>query len=198
MIWTFLTACALHPGSGGRATQAELERQIATLQGTVTQLRTTCAGPERPDQLFAELSGVLGRSEATVTRADATTVVEIPVATVFSDPWSTSFREEGDHILDLVATSLRLHPDYQVRIEGHTGDRSIPSSWVRSYPDHLMLSFAYASAVQLRMSDSFTVAAERFTVSARGDWAPIASNDIPSGQAQNDRIVLYISPGPGR
>lgn len=198
MIWILLPACALHPGSGGRAVQAELERQIATLESTVNQLRTTGSGPERPDQLYAELSGVLGRSEATVTRANATTLVEIPVATLFSDPWSTSFREEGDHILDLVATSLRLHPEYQIRVEGHTGDRSIPSSWVRSYPDHLMLSFAYASAVQLRMSDTFTVPAERFTVSARGSWAPIASNDIPAGQAQNDRVVLYISPGAGR
>lgn len=187
------TGCAAtHSYPDGTGLTGQLEREIVALRTLNTQLQASCGGPERPDQVFAEMSGVFAGSEVTVTREGRVTVVSIPVVLLFADPWSMQVRAEATGPLDLLATAMNLHPEYTITVEGHSSDRSIPLSVARQYADHLVLSFAYASAVQLRLTNDYKVAPERFTVAARGEWEPIASNDIPSGQAQNDRVVVYL------
>ncbi len=187
------TGCATtHSYPDGTGLTGQLEREIAALRVTNTQLQASCGGPERPDQVFAEMSGVFAGTEVTVSRKGRITVVSIPVVLLFADPWSLQLRTEATGHLDLLATAMNLHPEYRITVEGHSSDRSIPLSVARQYADHLVLSFAYASAVQLRLSNDFKVAPDRFTVAARGEWEPVASNDIPAGQAQNDRVVVYL------
>lgn len=196
-LWlAVLAGCAKHAYPDGTGLEGQLEREIQALHAVNAQLEATCGGPERPDQVFAEMSGVFAGSEVTVGREGRVTSVTLPIAVLFADPWSLKFRAEAAGQLDLLATAMNLHPEYRVTVEGHSADRSIPLAVTRQYADHLVLSFAYASAVQLRLTTDYQVAPERFTVAARGEWDPIASNDIPSGQAQNDRVVVYFERPP--
>lgn len=176
----------------------QLEREVQALNQVVRDLRFQaehCGAAGAPDAIYAELNQVYAGTETTVEREGAITLVSLPVAVLFTDPYSLRFREEANMTLDLLATALRVHPDHRVLIEGHTDDRSLPSDWVRRYGSHLDLSFQYAAAVMQRLSVDFQISEERFTVSARGQWAPIASNDLPNGQGRNRRVEIRITPG---
>ena len=156
---------------------------------------STCDESGPPDAIFGDLHQVFAGTETTVEREGIKTVVTLPVSVLFTDAYSLRFREEANMSLDLLATALTLHPNHTVVIEGHTDDASLPSDWVRRYGSHLDLSFQYAAAVMQRLSVDFSVDEGRFTVSARGQWAPIASNDLPNGQARNRRVEVHIQPG---
>lgn len=156
----------------------------------------TCSEAGPPDAIYNDLHQVFNNTETTVEREGSTTVVTLPVSVLFTDPYSLRFREEANMALDLLATALKLHPDHVIVLEGHTDDRSLPSDWVRRYGSHLDLSFQYAAAVMQRLSVDFDVDQHRFTVSARGQWAPVATNDLPNGQRRNRRVEVHIRPAP--
>jgi chemotaxis protein MotB len=181
-------------GPSANTLQTNLEREVIALNSTVQRLQTDCGNPDRPDPLYQDLRSVFPGPDVTVSRDGRDTRVSLPVAVLFSDSFSVQFRSEAAGQLDLLATALNLHPDVGIRIEGHASDRAIPTALARKWPDALALSLARASALQVKMSRDFGVATERFVVSGRGDWAPIASNDIPSGQAQNDRVDVVLTP----
>lgn len=177
----------------------QLEREVQALNQVVRDLRAQAEGCEAlgsPDAIYADLHQVYAGTETTVEREGSVTVVTLPVTVLFTDPYSLRFREEADMVLDLLATALKLHPTQRVQISGHTDDAMLPSDWVRRYGSHLDLSFQYAAAVMQRLSVDFQVPEERFTVSAHGQWAPVASNDLPLGQQRNRRVEVRIGPGP--
>ncbi len=176
----------------------QLEKEVQALNQVVRDLRFQaehCGAAGAPDAIYADLNQVFAGTETIVERQGAITIVTMPVHVLFSDPYSLRFREEANMTLDLLATALKVHPDHRVEIEGHTDDRALPSDWVRRYGSHLDLSFQYAAAVMQRLSVDFKVGEDRFTVAARGQWAPVASNDLPKGQARNRRVEVRITPG---
>jgi flagellar motor protein MotB len=194
MILAALLGCATHAYPDGSTLTGQLEREVVALNTQVQRLQQDCGAVERPDPLYAALTGVFAGSEVAVSRDGRVTLLVLPVSLLFPDPWSGEFRTEATGMLDLLATALTLHPEYQVTIEGHAADRAIPSSQARKYPDHLALSLMYATRTTTRLTTEFGVAPERFTIAGRGSWEPVASNDIPAGQAQNERVVIRIVP----
>ena len=175
----------------------QLDAEVVALHQVVRDLKgqvATCGQATSPDSIYADLHQVFKGTEISVSRQAAVTVVTLPVSTLFSDPYTLAFRSESDMTLDLLATAIKLHPDQRVVLEGHTDNAMLPRDWVRRYGSHLELSFLYAAAVMQRLNEQFDVDEDRFTVSARGQWAPIASNDVSSGQSANRRVEVHIMP----
>lgn len=196
LLWALATACGARQDP--LHLENQLEREVQALHQVVRDLRAQAEGCDAvgaPDAIYADLHQVFAGTETTVEREGAVTVVTLPVSVLFTDPYGLRFREEADMVLDLLATALKLHPSHRVQISGHTDDAMLPSDWVRRYGSHLDLSFQYAAAVMQRLSVDYAVPEGRFTVSAHGQWAPVASNDLPLGQQRNRRVEVRISPG---
>lgn len=191
-----LLACG--PKQDPQHLERQLELEVMALQAVNRDLRhqaATCSDAGPPDAIYADLHQVFAGTEIAVEREGPITVVTLPVSILFTDPYSLRFREEATMTLDLLATALNLHPDHRIELEGHSDDRILPGDLVRRYGSHLDLSFQYAAAVMQHLTQDFDVPDSRFVVSARGGWAPVASNDLPTGQARNRRVEVRIRPG---
>lgn len=184
----------------GRHLERQLESEVVALHQRLRHLEAelqTC-DTTGPAPLYAELHQVFSGTEVDVERRGSVVVVSLPVRHLFADPYSLRLREESAMTLDLLATALARHPDTLVRIEGHTDDGMLPTGLVRRYASHLDLSFQYAAAVLQELTGSFGLAEERFAVTARGAWAPVATNDTPAGQARNQRVEVHVLPAGSR
>lgn len=195
--WLLLVA-ACGPKRDPQHLERQLEREVQALNAVVRDLRhqaETCSEAGSPDAIYADLHQVFAGTEVSVEREGMVTVVTLPGHVLFTDPYSMKLRVEADMTLDLLATALRLHPSHRIELQGHTDDAMLPSSLVRRYGSHLDLSFQYAAIVMERLTEKFGVTGKRFTVSARGQWAPVATNDLESGQMKNRRVEVHIRPG---
>lgn len=191
------TGCAAHKYPDGSGLEGQLEREVVALQQTVHQLQVDCGDPATGGDLaYRDLVQLFSGSETRVAKVRDGVSVVMPSAVLFSDVHAMTFRDEGTSALDLLATVLNEYPDRPVDVLGHTSDRSIPAAFARQFPSLLDLTFAQARAVQRRLTDQFGVPASRFTVGGRADWAPVASNDIPEGQNQNERIEVVVRRAP--
>lgn len=193
--------CATHVYPDGSGLEGQLEKEVVALNQRMRSLEgelATCAHGGTPGPIYANLHQVFAGTDIVVERRGGITVVVVPVGHIFADAYSLRFREESTMSLDLLATALRGHPDHLIVIEGHTDDRMLPAGLVRRFGSHLDLSFQYAAAMMQRLTEDFAVSEDRFAVSGRGRWAPIANNDTQAGQAQNQRVEVHIYPAGSR
>jgi len=190
-FFLILVACA---GGHSSNLESQLEREVIALNQTVRKLKVDVANCSdgSSDTIYTDLNQIFKGSEIAVERKGGATQVNLPVSHLFSDAYSLRFREEARMSMDLLATALNLHPNHAILVEGHTNDRILPTNLVRRYGSHLDLSFQYAAAVMQQLSESYQVDENRFTVAARGQWAPVASNDTTSGQDRNQRVMVRI------
>jgi chemotaxis protein MotB len=77
----------------------------------------------------------------------------------------------------------------QVRLEGHTDNIPIHNDLFRN---NWELSSARSIAILSLLSDKFSVAAKRLSVSGYADVAPIASNDTEVGRSKNRRVDVVV------
>lgn len=190
-----------HPYPDGRGLEGQLEREVVALNQRVRSLDgelATCIHGAKPGPIFSALNQVFVGSEVDIGRRGGVTVVTLPVAHLFADPYGLRFREECNHTLDLLSTVLNRYPDLPLLVEGHTDDAMLPGGLVRRFGSHLDLSFQYAAAVMQRLTEEHGVDEHRFTVAGRGPWAPIATNDTSSGQSRNQRVEVHIYPAGAR
>ena len=155
---------------------------------------TEAVSPE--DTLMMDLGQFFDGTEVQVVRVDERIGVTYPANLLFTDPYNLRFREESTAMLDLLATVLRLHPDREVWVVGHLDNALLPRDIRSRHGNHLNVAFRYAEAVYARLITEFNLDPTRFTVATRGQVAPVASNDLDSGQKQNRRVVVWIQPAP--
>ncbi|MBX3246915.1 MAG: OmpA family protein [Myxococcales bacterium] len=91
-------------------------------------------------------------------------------------------RPESSATLDDVAAILSRHPDWNVRLEGHTDAIGDPATNQR-------LSAQRVSSV-LDALVSRGVARERLASEGFGQTRPVATNETPTGRAQNRRVEI--------
>ncbi|MCB9780653.1 MAG: OmpA family protein [Alphaproteobacteria bacterium] len=152
-----------------------------------------CSEGELESDLYAQLTQVFSGTEVWVAREGARSVVVIPGSVLFR-PGETTIREEATMVLDLLATALKLHPDTQAWIIGHTDDHALSGTLKRKYDDNWGLSTARARAFMDRLVTDFEMDPDRFTVAGRGPSDPIDVNDTPEGRERNRRIVVVVGP----
>jgi outer membrane protein OmpA-like peptidoglycan-associated protein len=85
--------------------------------------------------------------------------------------------------LDKLGQAIAQHPDYRLRIEGHTDN-------IGSDTYNQVLSERRAESVQRYLVQKFAIAPERLTVKGYGKNNPIADNYTPEGRDKNRRIEV--------
>ncbi len=92
-------------------------------------------------------------------------------------------RAESGQVLQEIASVLARHPDWRLRIDGHTDD-------VGDDAANLDLSRRRAAAVKAALASRFRIAAARLSAAGYGEASPQEKNDTPEGRARNRRVEL--------
>jgi len=93
--------------------------------------------------------------------------------------------------LSKIAKIINDYSSYDVLIEGNTDNVPISQKNIRNNWD---LSALRASSVVMSLQNTYGVDPKRLTAGGRGQYNPIADNSTPSGQAQNRRTQIIITP----
>jgi outer membrane protein OmpA-like peptidoglycan-associated protein len=102
---------------------------------------------------------------------------------VYFEFGSVQLEPESDIVLDQVAAVLRRHPDWRLRIEGHTDD-------VGNEADNLRLSRQRAEAVRAALVRRVGRDGGQLEAAGYGKSRPRESNATLSGRARNRRVEL--------
>ncbi|MXV50585.1 OmpA family protein [Pedobacter sp. HMF7647] len=104
---------------------------------------------------------------------------------------SYEISDKSGETLGKIAKIIKDYQDYDVLIEGNTDNVPIAQKNIRNNWD---LSALRASSVVQSLQNNYGVDPKRLTAGGRGEFNPIASNDSPSGKAQNRRTQIIITP----
>ena len=96
---------------------------------------------------------------------------------------SAALRPESSAALDDIAAVLARHPEWKLRIEGHTDN-------IGGNTSNLDLSARRAEAVRDALVRRYRIASHRLSAGGNGAGGAVATNDTPEGRARNRRVVL--------
>ncbi len=96
---------------------------------------------------------------------------------------SALIRPHSARVLQEIAATLTAHPDWALRIDGHTDGVGADAS-------NLELSRRRAAAVKAALVERHGISAARLSTGGYGENRPIARNDTPEGRAFNRRVEL--------
>lgn len=121
---------------------------------------------------------------------DGKAIVILPSDVMFSSN-SARLTRKGLEILAQLAPPLENNPNFDILIEGHT-DNDKPRS--RGYSDNWALSSDQAVAVARVLTKDFDIVSNQVAPVGKSEFQPRASNATSSGQAQNRRIEIVVTP----
>lgn len=96
---------------------------------------------------------------------------------------SDEIRKESEPRLRDIAEVLKRHPDWKLKVEGHT-DNIAPDDY------NLKLSQRRAAAVKNALVGRYGIAATHLTPEGLGESRPRSPNDTMTGRARNRRVEL--------
>lgn len=102
---------------------------------------------------------------------------------IYFDFGSNQLRAESEPVLKEIAQAMKAHPDWNLRIEGHT-DNIGGDAYNRN------LSSNRAEAVKKALTSGYSIGESRLTTEGFGDTRPAAGNDTLEGRALNRRVEL--------
>ncbi len=105
------------------------------------------------------------------------------------DVGSAVIKPEVIRFLDEIAEEYLKHPDFELKIEGHTDNSPINTFM---YPNNFYLATYRAAAVGDYFVEQKGVDPYKIETSGFGEYRPIASNDTPQGKAENRRVEIKI------
>jgi flagellar motor protein MotB len=185
-----------HPAAPQTDLLRQLDAEVIALNLELRQCQQKEGGGGpvgAPAPVYAELNQVLDGSEARVTREGSVTEVTIPASLLFSGS-SVRVRDEAGMVLDLVATAINLHPEYDVVVVGHTDDSKPPAALQKQFPSGWEYSAARAAAVARKLANTYAVDPARLTIAGRANVDAVGENDTPEGRAANRRVVVRLIP----
>jgi outer membrane protein OmpA-like peptidoglycan-associated protein len=92
-------------------------------------------------------------------------------------------RPQSERTLKEIASVLNAHPDWKLRIDGHTDN-------IGGDVENLSLSKHRAAAVKTALVSRFHIEATRLSTGGYGEASPREKNDTPEGRALNRRVEL--------
>jgi outer membrane protein OmpA-like peptidoglycan-associated protein len=92
-------------------------------------------------------------------------------------------RPESERVLQEIATVLGKHPDWKLRVDGHTDG-------IGNDAANLDLSRRRSAAVKAALVGRYGIAAGRLSTEGHGEGSPQATNATPEGRARNRRVEL--------
>ncbi len=102
---------------------------------------------------------------------------------LYFDFASATLRPESDKVLNEIAQVMRAHPDWKLRVEGHTDN-------IGGNASNLELSKRRSAAVVDALAASYGIPSGRFTSAGFGLSRPVDTNDTLEGRARNRRVEL--------
>lgn len=116
-------------------------------------------------------------------------VVILAEAFIFRSNSVSRFEEDGAAALEVISEIISRYPNTKITVIAHT-DNSSP----RNYKDNWSYSAMRAASITRLLVEEFYVSANQVTAAAKGETAPIASNETSEGRARNRRLELVVSP----
>lgn len=171
---------------------AQLDAQIALLQKDLVARDDMI---KERDQIAAELTDSLAvcRSEKAVLVEKSQEVVMISI------PDQVAFPAGGVQVLDAmvptlqaIAAAVRLHPDWDVLVEGYTDSKELDDNLIEYYPTKWELGAARACAVVRYLTTDLALPADRFGAVSYGHFRPVGDNETKDGRAQNRFVRLMM------
>ena len=108
----------------------------------------------------------------------------VEIYDIYFDYNSAVIKPESDSILRQLGTIMQRHPDWKLRVTGHTD--SIGGSGA----GNRVLSQRRAAAVKEALTSRYGIAAGRLDSGGAGDSQPLATNATLEGRARNRRVEL--------
>lgn len=180
-------------------TLQERTRQVFALEEEITATREQLGGvaeqrqaleqqiqrQEMDRQRLDQVEGLFQRDEARVLRQDGQVVLRLYGLTF---PQGRAKIPAGsDDLMKRVETAVRLFPDAEVTVTGHTDSFGSDSA-------NFELSRRRAEAVRSYLIEVAKIPGFRISAVGYGETQPVASNSTQEGRARNRRIDLFINP----
>lgn len=99
-----------------------------------------------------------------------------------------SITTDGIGNLARMAKLINKYPSIQVAVVGNTDNQK-----ARGYTDNLELSALRAVSIVRALTSEYGVSPNKITAGAKGEFAPVASNETTLGKSQNRRIDFIIT-----
>ncbi|MGB2716157.1 MAG: OmpA family protein [Vicinamibacterales bacterium] len=157
----------------------------------VIKISTRCAPPPTTSNVGAEGSASQLPAGGMIDGASALerALVEkgsVDIYSIYFSFNSDVLREESEPTLKDIASVLRRHPDWKLRVNGHTDG-------IGSDPFNLDLSNRRAAAVKKALLKRHGIEPNRLDTAGFGESQPRDTNDTLEGRARNRRVELVRS-----
>jgi len=180
----------------------EYEEQIMQLDAQIAELQKDIANDEsviaERNEMVEELSANLENCQAD----NAVLIEENEEVVIISIDDELNYASSSVIVLDtmvptleVIATTIRNHPNWDVYVEGYTDNRKIKEEYQEYWPSNWELGAFRAAAVVRYMTGQMGLDPERFAAVSFGPFRAVADNDTPEGRRENRRVrvMLYKS-----
>lgn len=159
---------------------AELERLISEKDKAVQQLK------KRVTDALLNFQA----SDLSVEVKNGKVYVSLAEKLLFNSG-STKVDAKGEGALKQLANALSGNTDINIMVEGHTDN--VPLSGSGKFSDNWDLSVIRATSI-VRILVENGISSEVITAAGRGEFSPVAENDLPENKALNRRTEIILTP----
>lgn len=150
--------------------------------------------PDQLQQIEAKLSAALNAKgllkDVTISINSSGLVEGLVSDSTFFGNNSADLSTIGAEIVDTSAIALKGYSN-AIEVAGYTDNVPVLGG---KYSNNWALSAARATTVVIRMTRTDGINPTRVALIGYGQYHPVASNATPSGQAQNRRVNIIVSP----
>lgn len=166
---------------------ADLSTLVNPMKGTLNSAAEAKSLQDAEAVIQKALDPEIQKNEVTMTMRRDGLVVSLKEMGFF-DSGSSTIRPDSLDAIDRLAEVLKQRPE-DIRVEGHTDNVPIHNS---HFASNWELSTARATEMIRLLMTQFSFPAERLSAAGYAQFHPVASNDTPSGRAQNRRLDIVI------
>ncbi len=164
---------------------SDLNNQLANLKEKEAGLRTQLTIEEKKKEKFAKIESLFDEAEAKVFREGE--ILKIRLIGLNFASGKDVIDPSYFSLLTKLQRAIRIFPDYQLSIEGHTDDKGDDRT-------NQSLSLRRAKAVTSYLIANMGLSESQITAVGYGESKPIASNETEEGRKQNRRIDVVLIP----
>ncbi len=169
----------------------QAREQLQRERQSVEQARRQMLQQKEPSWTLARLDSLPGLE---VIQEDSLIRIRATERALRFEPGGTALPVSSLPVLQAIAAYLRAHPEYRVRIVGHTDNVPLGRAWRKKYRDNRGLSLARARSVRDYFVQVEKLPEDRFEIQGKGASEPLAPNTTEAGRARNRRVEILLIP----
>ena len=177
----------------------EFEEQILLLNNQIEDMQSEISNNEAiiaernaiVDELNRDFDDCKAEKAVLIEKSEEVVMITIPDQLSFS---ASQFIVLDTMVpsLEIIANSIRNHPDWDVYVEGYTDSRKILEEYQEYYPSNWELGAFRAAAVVRYMTNDLGLPAERFAAVSYGPYRPVGDNETEEGRSTNRMVRVVI------